>query len=357
MSDIVCKLLVYGPYGDDAQLGEVRGLSSVQWLESYQAVGETKIFCGVSDNNRSLLIKGNRIINSERPQLIAVISQIVIDDNSKTAKMTVRAKMSAALWDTRVLMHTVDIKNAEADALRLANENQRGLPCGVGAAKGYTAMLNTQKSWGSVLDALKEICEISGLGFYNKVANGLTETLELYEGIDRTDAAGEAYVGYFGDDAGNLREVRITDSDEKHRNIAIVAGRGEGAARVVVEVDLSDGAEGAARRELFVDAKDVPEKYQAEQPDGSKQDIAYTDTEYRALLEARGMEKLLERGLTLDVSAKTQESMMRAGRDYDVGDILPLQIKKYGVNLRVRVQELLFIYEDARSVRATLKQI
>lgn len=355
MNAIACKFYVYGPYGDDAWQGELRSLESVQWLEDYQSPGEVKIVCAATANNRRLLVKKNRVANTDRPGTIAVLCEVTVDSDRKRAKLTARAKISSWIWKRRVLMHTEDIKNAEAAALRIAQNNRRGLPCTVAAAKGFAAVLDTQESWGDVLTALQTICTASDLGFRHAVGADLQETLELYEGVDRTSPAGDKYVGYFGDDAGNLTKVKLLESDAEYCNVAIVAGRGEGAARTVVTVDMSGGADAIERRELFVDAKSVPEKHQTTNADGSKTDVTYTNAQYLALLRARGAEKLAEKGLVLDVSAETSERMMQPGRDYDVGDILPLQLKAYGVSMAVRVQQLRFVYEKTRTVQAVLK--
>ncbi|MEG2930998.1 MAG: hypothetical protein RR825_04360 [Ruthenibacterium sp.] len=354
MNGIACNFFIYDK--DRVRIGEVRSITSLQWLDCLQTVGEVKLVCGATENNRRLLVRGNRIYNPERPNTIAVIREIVLDDDLKTSKMTVRAMMSAVMWDDRTVMYTEDIACIEDGILRIASHNVQDLPCTVATAKGYTDAADTQVSWGSVLDAAEKLVDGTRLGFRNTLAPATAaETFEVYKGVDRTAIGSAAYVGYLGDDSGTLKSIKIKDSDAKYKNVAVVAGRGEGAARTVVRVDLSGGMTGENLRELFVDGKSVKEKYQVTNADGTTADIAYTPAEYEAQLTAYGTEKLLKQGCEFDVAAELQQGALRLGDEYDLGDVLPLKIAKYGILAHVLILKIKIVYETVRTVSATLK--
>lgn len=353
-------LYVYNPARE--RIGLVEDIRSLQWLSEYQDAGEIKLVCSATEKNRALLVDGNRLYCTEQPES-AIIRQTQIDDDGKDAKLTVRAMLSAARWADRVVMATEQVHNAEAGMLSLTTKHRRGLPGITGAAKGISVSLDTQITWGSVLDAEITLATASGLGFREVFAPDTgTETFEVYEGVDRTQGAG--YNGYFGDDIGNLADIRIVDSDADWKNVAVVGGQDQGADRKVVTVSLGSWA-GDDRRELWVDAKDISTSYQVATPTGEVDEDGnpeysytkhtYTDAEYEALLRVRGLEKLAEKIKKLEVDASIGQGLMEYGRDYALGDIVPLKLTRYGLRLSARISAVRTIYESTgKKVTAVL---
>lgn len=342
------NLYVYSP--KKTRIGEVRGITSLQWQEVYCGVGEVKLVCGATDGNRTLLQNGNLLHNTDRPGLLALIVYTEIDDNAKTAKLTVRAKLTACRLDDRVVMYTESYTDAELGMLGIVSHNLRGLPLAVAVPQVGNAPLTGQVSWGSVLDAVTNIAAASGLGYRVVAGSDMAETFEVYRGIDHSSPGSPDYVGFFGDDAGNLASVKLTNDVSGIKNVAIVCGQGEGAARRMVEVDFSGGGE---RRELYVDARDLAQATTS--ADGTETTL--TDDEYDALLYARGAAKLAETAGGLTVKADLRQSILLFGQDYELGDILPLRVAKYGVAIRVRVAKIKLVYETTKSIDATLEVV
>ena len=116
---------------------------------------------------------------------------------------------------------------------------------------------------------------------------------------------------------------------------------------------------------MWVDAKDISQTYQVAtltdetdedgNPKYTYEEKSYTDAEYTALLEARGLEKLAEHLKTLEVDAQIGQGLMEYGKDYFLGDIVPLKITKYGLLISARVAAVKTIYESTgRTVTAVL---
>ena len=359
------SLYVYDPALQ--RVGLVEEISSLQWLSLYADAGEAKLVCVASENNRALLQRGMRLWCNEQPEC-AVIRQTELEDDGKTAMLTVRAPLSVARWQKRVAMGTVQIRNVETAMLQLARSNRRGLAGTTAPAKGLTATTESQTSWGSVLDAEKALAAASGLGFREVFdpASG-TETFEVYQGTDRTAEGTEAFVGYLGDDIGNISDIHIKDSEADWYNAAVVAGQGEGADRKVEIVSLGE-ALGEARRELWVDARDIAATYQTATPTGTTdadgnprytyEQHAYTDVEYAALLRTRGTEKLQEHLRGFVVTVQAEQTLMRYGVDYFLGDVLPVKLIRYGLRLSARVSGVQTIYEaDGRRILLQLSDM
>ncbi len=336
--------------------GLVEDIRSLQWMSEYQDAGEVKLVCGATAKNRELLADDFRLYCTEQPES-ALIRQSEVFDDGKDATLTVRAVLSAARWGDRVVMATRRITNVEQGMLELAEQNRRGLPGVTAPPKGIEAKTDTQISWGSVLEGEITLAKAAGLGF-REIFDPRTaqETFEVYQGTDRTQ--GEGYNGYFGDDAGNLSDFRVVQGSDGWKNFAVVGGQGEGSARTIVTVPLQAG-QGDGLRELWVDAKDVGRGYQVAVPDGSGgytyTEKTYTEEEYKAVLQARGLEKLAEHLRTLQVEATLGQGLMQYGRDYALGDILPLKLAGYGLRLSARIAAVRTVYESSgRTVTATL---
>lgn len=346
------SLVVYSK--EKERLGEARSISSLQWLECYAGVGEAKLVCAATKNNLALLHEDVLLQNPDRPQVLARVQYVETDDDMRTAKMTVRAKLTADRLGERVLMHTAEITNAEAGALELVQKNLRGLALTVGAPKGFPQRYDGQISWESLLDAVMKITERTGLGFRVTAGKDLAECFEIYKGKDRTDPQSADYVGFFGDTARNIKKVKIVRDTANYRNVAVIAGEGDGAERVIEVLDLSDGAE---RRELYVNASDLTSHYTTEEPDGSTQEHTMTPEEYAAQLRERGMQALTETWVGNTFEAELGQSMMLFGKDYDLGDILPIQLERYGIKVKVRIAQITLIYEETKSIKAMMEVV
>lgn len=348
---------MYSLYVYDEDLlrqGVVEDIDSLQWLSLYAGAGEVKLVCAATDKNLDLLRRGRRLWCTEQPES-AVIAQIEISDTGEKATMTVRAPLSTNRWARRVAMWTTLVKNVETAMYKLVNDNRRGLPGASAKPMGLTPVTDSQTSWGSVLESLEELAEAHGLGFRETFdpATGV-EMFCVYQGTDRSSEGSDAFVGYLGDDIGNLADIRIVDSDADWKNVAVVGGQDQGADRKVVTVALGSWA-GDERRELWVDAKDISTSYQVATPTGEVDEDGnpeysytkhtYTDAEYEALLRVRGLEKLAEKIKKLEVTADAGQDLMYYGEDYFLGDVLPLKLTRYGLRLAARLTGVRTIYE------------
>jgi len=134
-------------------------------------------------------------------------------------------------------------------------------------------------------------------------------TIEYSVGTDRTATV------VFSTDRETTLRASLRDADIAYKNVATVAGQGEGADRTIRTV--WDGSEptGRARREMFVDARDLT---------------------LTASLDARGAQKLaenqFEQYLKVDALAYSQ---VKYGVDYFVGD--KVTVSQFGVTQQVYI--------------------
>lgn len=346
------------------RIGILQHETSVQWLESYQAPGEAKIEAQATADNLAMLVEGNRVYNTDS-ESVARIAHVDIVETEAGETITARGQLTGQLLADRVVMATENVTNVEAGMYSLYRKNRRGLPLNIATAEGYTEKTDTEITWNSVLEGVTTLAEASGLGFkvlFNPETG--VETYKVYRGIDRSDEGSPDYVGYFGQDVGNIQNITLTTGSTNYKNVAVVAGAGEGADRIVRIVSLGN-VSGEARREMYVDARDLQRDYQVATPTGEVDEDGnpvydyekhtYTDAEYNALLDARGREKLAEQLRDFEIICDIAQVNILYGQDYHLGDRLPIKLPDYGIYASARISAVTMVYEaSGRTITATL---
>ena len=134
----------------------------------------------------------------------------------------------------------------------------------------------------------------------------------------------------FSENYNNLNNTIYQKNDQLLKTLAYVGGEGEGSERVYVTVG---GGEGLDLREMFVDAKDI-----------KKENMS--DEEYRALLVQRGEEKLAENSKAESFECDTGADInFKYKQDYDLGDIVTIKKRAWGITQDQRIEEIQEIYE------------
>lgn len=169
----------------------------------------------------------------------------------------------------------------------------------------------------SVLNELQTCSTSTGTGFY--IYLDLTSKKFVFataQGLDRSASQSTNPRAIFSRDYDTLQKAEINDNDVNYVNYAFVGGQGEGVNRTIREVYIeTTEPTDLARREMFVDARDL---------------AANAD------LDTRGGQKLEEYStiVTLDGSPLVYSPLVY-GTDYDLGDIV--SIEAYGVSRDVRI--------------------
>jgi len=332
------------------RIGILQNEESVQWLENYQAPGEVKITAMATDDNRTLLIDGNRLYNTDSDTSARIsYTETVITEAEE--RLIIRADITSELLSDRVVMETDNITFAEAGMYRIYKDNRRGMPIETAEPIGLTDKVDIQITWNSVLDAERRIAELSGLGFKVVfVPDTGVETLTVYKGVDRSSPAHPEYIGYFGTDVGNITNVQVVEGTTEYKTVAVVAGAGEGHDRTVVIVDLT-GDTGENRRELYVDARDIQQEYQVSIPTSipnhySFETHMYTAQEYQDLLTERGYKKLEEQLKELKISCDVEQLNIYYGVDYFLGDRIPINLPEFGMRATAMITGVTRVYES-----------
>lgn len=197
-----------------------------------------------------------------------------------------------------------------------------------------------QNSYGMVREAIESLGKTHGFGFTEEYVDPFIphSKITFTTGKDLSD------VVEFTTDAENVLSESYESSDYDERNVALVAGEGDGTARTLVTLGSEQGLN---RKELYVDARDL----QSEKED----DTTMTATEYSQALIERGESKLAEQQaiLILDGDINVQNQLYEYEVDYDLGDTVRRSSPTFKLAYNAQITEIQEIYENGLQIVPT----
>lgn len=200
-----------------------------------------------------------------------------------------------------VMRHYVDTNAVNPTDI---NRKLQFLSLGTNLNRGST--ISYRGRFQTIAEILEEVSFTSVSLGYETTFNisGPSLTFNVLQGVDRSYGNGVNNPVVFSTDYDNVEVISFKSNKKDSRNIAIVGGPGEAQDRTQVQVPTSGGPTGRARREVFVDARDL-------------------QASPLAPLISRGQARLNELGIELDLELKIlQQGPFQYLVDYDLGDIV-----------------------------------
>ena len=312
--------------------GVIENHTSLQWHRKYYECGTFELHCPITDENLRLLQPGN-IITIKGKKEAAVIRGDQSEEESPMANEIVRNGFFLPIYlGDRLTGPMYNFTGTVEDAMRYMINNASPIPLlQIAEGIGDETSITFQATYKNVLTYMSKFARYIETGFRivpdfrNK-----TMTFETYKGIDRTKRQGKNPRVIFSETYNNLNNVRHNYSDSNMKTKVIVGGRGEGENRIYVTVG---GGEGFDLREHFLDATDI---------DGE----GLTEKVYEIALKSRGLEYLIEHTEIENFEAEVELNVnFIYGIDYDLGDIVTVQKKKWGMTQHLRITEICEVYE------------
>lgn len=307
---------------DFNSLGMLQNYESLIWSEDYYGKGEFQIVCVDNKENIRLLKQGRYIYRKDRDTAM-VIRHIKYD--TQLNYITINGYTTNDNIARRIIYRTQKIKNIEQGMYDIITNNLRGMPRQtVAALKGFTETFDTQFTGENCLEACVKLSEQSKIGFKNVFDyKNKQHVFTAYKGRNLAYGNTEGnQPKIFSAEFRNLNNMILIDDMSIFKNVAYVAGFGEGDERTWIEIG---NASGLNRYELFVDARDIQ----------INEEIEETIEQYKSRLYARGIQMLNEyiRQHTFIGSI----SPLRFGIDFDIGDIVSCKSDKYDVKIDTRI--------------------
>ena len=344
-------------YSSEMELqGIVEKIASLIWTRRYWSCGEFKLLVPFTEEHSRMLVKNN-IIMKRGDDEAAQIRYVHITKNSQgLEEIEVQGKFLIAWIGKRIIKKQIITKDTTQNILyRIVRENVTNPADTARKIPDVSIATDDEDTESGVIDytseqytnaqlAAETAAKAAKLGIRMRTdARTGAHVFSVYEGRDLTagNTAGNAPC-IFSQEFDNIVEQEYTNSAENLKTTAFVGGEEkEGVARKVAEVGGS--AAGLAREEVFINATDIVQEY--EDDDGTQ--VSLTDTEYLALLSARGAEELEQYAETLSFGSKINTFANLIHRtDYDLGDRVTCVNTRWGIRIDVRITEIAETYQN-----------
>jgi hypothetical protein len=311
-------------------IGVVESFQYFRWTRRYSRPGSFELKAIGSTDNANLLKIGNYIWKSDDTEL-GMIERIELNQDEKET-ITASGRFATALLDRRIVWGT-EVLNGDispcigqliANHLINPSEADRAITY---VAFGVTALginVKTQVSYKNLLDTVTELCDATDVGIRTTFTpkTGVL-VMNLYQG--------GATQAVFAREYENLISQNFIQSVTDYADTALIGGQGEGADRVLATIN---GASGEERREIFIDARDL-----------NADDFG---ADYESALVYRGQTKIAEHAEVnvLDAEINSRGNLVYK-TDYDLGDIVTVHARRWGVSMNVRITEITESYDES----------
>ncbi|MEK3953204.1 siphovirus ReqiPepy6 Gp37-like family protein [Psychrobacillus sp. FSL K6-1464] len=338
-------------------INEVNLYSSLQITRSWHGIGALELRINRYLPGASKLIKGRIIFPHNKLNKAYVIKhcEIELDASGKASENWIIRALRLKSWTNQRITYppsTTAYDNKQDNAENVMrhyvtnniinpvddNRRMKDIILSVNQMNGEN--ISWQSRYKNLAEELAEISLLSGLG-WNIEIDIETEkyVFKVLKGRNLSTEQSILTPAIFSPEFNTLGQISYAESELNFRNYAVVAGQGEGIERRIVEVGESSGHD---RYELFVDARDVLEVTDDQYP------ALRTPEEIEADLINRGNQTLTEyvQEVYLEGQALTK-SRLEYEKDYDLGDIVTLQNREWGITRDARITEVKEIYEPS----------
>lgn len=348
-------------------LGIIDAFNSVIWNSVYYGVGDFEVYTRATDDAIQLL-QPERYITRPGSDEVGIIESVRISDSIASGLMIAAAgRFAKSMLDRRHIMKisgsvnapTILRGNVEENIRQLVSDHaiaatdaRRNIPIlRLGASAGTAQIIvdsngersQKQVSYANLLSYTDSVLKEYRLGsIIKRSSDGTMLEYIVFEGIDRSteNQSGNAPI-VFSKEFDNLSDSEYSYDETAFKNAALIGGAGEGLERYYRLV--TGGETGLARRETWVDAADISRTYN--EGEGEQQ---YTDAEYNAMLETKGLQALSANTIaeefsgTLDIT----NGNYTLNDDFRLGDLVTVQNTDIGKYMHVRIIKVTEVQDE-----------
>lgn len=303
--------------------------SSVIWASRYYKSGDYELHMTASEDNLNLIKSGKYVIRDDIEDEVGIIEDYEIKTDVENGDtITVVGRFAEGYYlASRVISQQTQLYGNIQDQLRnlvYANIiNPTDTKRKISFIKlgeldpTITETIDIQITGANLLEKIEEICESKGIGFRMPLRNGIFY-FELFKGIDKSYNQNENSWVIFNDDYDNLKNTSFNYKTSERKNLAYVAGEGEGLARKIVKAYKDDEPSGEDRFEIWVDQRNM-----------SSNDGDITDEQLTTQMKEEGYENLTTITTVFDGEVALVNYSYGKNKDLYIGDIVSVQKKKW----------------------------
>ncbi|HIG0362067.1 TPA: siphovirus ReqiPepy6 Gp37-like family protein [Clostridium sporogenes] len=350
---------------------ELKGIldtfTSLRWIRRYSKTGEFELHCALNSNTLDLLKRENIIFKKDDVEAGYIETRQLKIGEDGQEYLEVKGKFLTNYLDRRISWDRVNFSGKTEELMRaLVNYNainptniDRKIPnLTLGSLKGFNEDIKYQNSFGNIIECLENISNTNNLGYRNLLnIKNRKIVFDIYKGVDRTINNGTIAPCIFSRDFENILEQEYMDSLNNYKNTTLIAGAGEGKDRKLTSIGNTKGLD---RFELYVDARDLNDKEEKKKIVVDRDEEGNVTGEHEETYEVeipwdryepqllqRGKEKLEEYKEIQTFDSKINVLGNNKYKvDFDLGDIVTVVDKKWGIKIDVRITEIEETYED-----------
>lgn len=323
-------------YTEDMNLaGIMENQTSLVWARKYFEPGSMELYAPITADNLRLTELGN-LVWLRGAKEAAVIEDRMIEENATRSRIIIGGRFLSSYMDRRLIRPKVNYSGLTEVGMRQLLTNANPIPRVVlGALNGFTDTITFQATYKNLLEYEKKLARSAGIGFRFRPDFSEKQIIfETWKGVDRSSAQNRNNRVIFSEMYLNLDNVVLRENEKSLKNCVYVGGAGEGDARMYVS--FGTDITGLERRELFVDARDI-----------SPDDM--TTAQYRDALLQRGHDKLKDYSRSSSIESDTNPNANFVYKtNYDLGDIVSIRKKAWGITTDLRITEIHEVYERGK---------
>ena len=304
----------------------VEKYESILWTDRYSAFGDFEIYSDYMSGMLTNAIDGYYVQCNMSDRTMIIEETYLEYDPDKGMSVPIKGRSLESILTRRIVWTQTTLSgNLQLAIQRLLNENaisptdtNRQIPnlvFKVSTNPIITALNVSAQFTGDVLyEAIASLCDAAKIGFKMTINATNKFEFELVTGKDRSyDQSINPFVT-FSPNFENLKSSNYMRSSKTYKNVALVAGEGEGIDRKTFVVGSGIGLD---RHELFVDARDLSTEVEG---------TAMPIDQYNNILSQRGTEKLSECIMISAFEGEADNTKMYSyGIDFFIGDIVQIE--------------------------------
>ena len=325
-------------------LAEIDDYESLQFTRRFYRAGEFELHIALHKQGVDKLQKENVIVVDNQMHKAGIIQYRQIGQDDKGIEtLIIKGPTLGGILDRRVTVtenfdrvrgpaETV-MKHYVANHLINPTNTQRTVPfMGVSPDLGRGVTTPWQTRFEPLNMVIQEIAEWCDIGWFVSLDYSTQKwVFDVLVGRNLTADQSILPPVIFSRDFDNIESQSFIDSDQQFKNVGYAGGQGEYEDRLIQMVGAGTGAD---RREVFLDCSSAEDA--AELVEMGDQKLA---TQKRIVTYD---------GRILDTGSFIFE------QDWDLGDIVTVQNRTWGVTLNSRITEVKEIYEPDSKIEITL---
>lgn len=350
---------------------------SVIWSNRYNTIGDCELVISASVENFNK-VKESKYLERSDDDMVCEINRIEIKtDEENGDQLIITGTDVKNILYQRIVEKQTNFNGLVEDYIRTLVEDAIINPTNpdrkidnfiLDDKKGFAEMIKQQVTYSDLGEKVEKLCKQYGWGFKITVKDKKF-VFSLFKGEDRTQ-----YVT-FSPEYDNISTTDYVQDNTDIKNVALVAGEGEGVNRAVAIIGSGKGID---RHEIYIDEKDTSSVIEYNElthryPHGKQvtiEGIIYyqidgvniatitKDAEgeitevqlcrdiYIETLENIGYEKLSTHKSVTSFTGEVIVGMNYTYKDdYDLGDIVNI-INEYGISINARISEIIENQEE-----------